>query len=311
MTQEKENDRRVLAKYPSKPLRILVSGGSGFIGSKLVSFLESGGHEVVCLTRSKEKRDNSIYWDPKSAEVDKSSFEGFDAVIHLAGKNIASGIWTKKLKNEIFLSRVRDSWLLSQILLRLEKPPKTVICASAIGIFGNRGEEKLTESSPLGSGFLAEVCKKWEEATTSIESRGVRGVHPRFGLVLSSKGGTLAKLLPIFRLGLGAILGTGKQYVSWIALDDVVYGIYHALMTEELQGPVNFVSPNPVTNEEFSCSFAKSLNKPLFLRIGEKPLRFLLGEMAEEMFLSSVKAYPEKLLSTGYEFVYPALGMID
>ncbi|MDN3506352.1 MAG: TIGR01777 family oxidoreductase [Simkaniaceae bacterium] len=287
--------------------KILVSGGGGFIGSELVSFLKKAGHEVLSLTRSKKRGEESIYWNPKSAEMDPSEFEGFDAVIHLAGKNISSWLWTKKHKNEVFLSRVRDSWLLSQILLRLKKPPQTLICASAIGIFGNRGDEKLNESSPPGTGFLAEVCKEWEESTSSIESKGVRVIHTRFGLVLSPKGGILAKLLPLFRIGLGAILGSGNQYVSWIALEDVVGGINHVLMAEELQGPVNFVSPNPVTNEEFSRGIAKALNKPLFLRIGEKPLQFFLGEMADEMFLASVRAYPEKLTNSGYEFAHPNL----
>ncbi|NGX26299.1 MAG: Epimerase family protein [Chlamydiae bacterium] len=300
-----KNDLQVQNRYFSEPMRILVSGSKGFIGSDLCAFLQSAGHQVVPLTR--RKRKDAIYWDPKTGEIDKDQFEGFDAVIHLAGKSIASGFWTKKLKEEIFLSRARDSWLLSQVLLRLLHPPKTLICASAVGIYGNRGDEDLTEKSPPGTGFLADVCQKWEEATSSIENRGTRGVHPRFGLVLSSKGGTLGKLLPAFRLGLGAILGNGKQQMSWISLDDVVYGLYHALMTKEIEGPVNFTAPEILTNASFSKKLAKALHRPLFFRVGEKFLRLILGEMADEMFLASVKAHPEKLQAFGYSFFYPTL----
>lgn len=302
------NDLQVQSRYEASRLRILVSGSKGLVGSDLCSFLQSAGHQVVSLTRKKGNRgQDTIFWNPKSGEIAKEDFEDFDAVIHLAGKNIGSGFWTKKFKEEIFLSRCRDTWLLSQVLLRLFRPPKTIICASAVGIYGNRGDEELTEESPPGTGFLANLCQKWEESTTSIENRGTRGVHTRFGLILSSKGGMLAKIFPLFRLGFGAIIGSGKQWMSWISLDDVVYGLYHTLMTKEIEGPVNFTAPEAVTNASFSKKLSAAMHKPLFFRIGEKPLHFFLGEMADEMFLASARARPEKLETSGYQFYYPTL----
>lgn len=288
-------------------MRILVSGASGLIGSRLTIFLCAAGHEVVHLVRKKEVASNEIFWDPSTETASKEKFEGFDLVIHLAGKNIAERRWTDQIKKELFLSRCRDTWLLSHILTRLERPPKCLITASAIGIYGNRGEEILTEESPPGVGFLAELCEKWEEATQAIEQKGTRVVHTRFGIVLSKEGGVLAKLLPSFRLGLGAILGSGKQFLSWVTLDDLVYAIYHAAMHEELKGAINVVSPHPATQEEFSRALAKALHRPCFLRLPASLLRLLFGEMADEMLLSSTRAVPKKLLISNFRFTSPVL----
>ena len=303
-----KEDHEVLSKYPTPPLRFLISGSKGLVGSELSRFLRASGHEVIRLVRnSKETADDTIYWDPKTGDIQVEDFEGFDAVFHLAGKNLASGRWTKKFKEEIFLSRCRDSWLLSQVLLRLVRPPKTLICASAFGIYGDRQEETLTEESAPGSGFLAEICVKWESATLAIENRGTRGIHPRFGLILSIKGGILKKLLPLFRLGLGAVLGTGRQSISWIDLKDVIYGLYHVLMTPQLEGPVNFTAPESVTNEIFSKKLANAVHRPLFFRLGKGLLHGTMGEMADEMLLQSIKAIPKKLDDSGYRFYTPTL----
>ncbi len=302
------DDLQMQARYPSVPLRILLSGSSGFIGSKLMSFLRLLGHDVVRLVRRKEElKEDAIFWDPNHGQFQKEAFEGFDAVIHLAGANIAEGRWTKQRKEQLFLSRCRDTWLLSQVLCRLYQPPKTVITASAIGFYGDRGDEELTEESAQGKGFLADLCDKWEKATDAIENRGARVVHPRFGAVLSAQGGMLKKMLPLFHLGLGGKLGSGRQKISWIGIDDLLGGIYHILMIEELSGPVNLVAPNPVSQAEFTKMLAKQLHRPAFFHLPASLLKVAFGEMGEEVFLSSARVIPEKLIQTGYVFRYPNL----
>lgn len=302
------NELTIGKRYSQGPLKILISGSHGLVGKEMVAFLRSQGHEVWKLHRKLSTREhNVIAWDPNNARFSLLDFENFDAVIHLAGKNIASKFWTKKIKHELFTSRARDTWLLSQLLSRLKKPPKVVISASAVGFYGDRGEEVLTEASRKGEGFLSEVCQKWEEALDATQHKGVRVVQSRFGIILSQKGGMLRKLIPIFRLGLGAILGRGEQKISWITLDDVIYGLYHTLHTSTLAGPVNFTAPTAETNRSFSKILAKSLNRPLFLRIPAPILRLLFGQMAQEMFLSSTHAYPEKLLDSHFVFLYPEI----
>lgn len=302
------DDLKMIDQYPREPQRILLSGASGFIGSKLKVFLQLCGHQVVRLVRRKEDAaEDAVYWDPAHGNFEKDGFEGFDAVIHLAGAGLAQGRWTKEKKEQFFLSRCRDTWLLSQVLSRLYRPPKTVICASAIGFYGNRGEEELTEESARGQGFLADLCEKWEQATSSIENRGARVVHARFGVVLSAKGGMLQKMLLPFRLGLGGKMGSGKQVISWIGIDDLLGGIYHALMNEDLFGPVNLVAPQSVSQAEFAKILAKKLRRPTFCHLPAWALKMALGEMAEEMILSSQNVRPEKLLHSGYAFRYPDL----
>ena len=303
-----KEDLKMYDRYPQEPQRILLSGASGFIGSKLKIFLQLCGHEVVRLVRRKEEvAEDAIYWDPTHGNFQKDSFEGFDAVIHLAGAGLAQGRWTKDKKEQFFLSRCRDTWLLSQVLCRLYRPPKTVICASAIGFYGNRGSEELTEESVQGSGFLADLCGKWERATEPIENRGSRVVHARFGAVLSAQGGMLQKMLLPFRLGLGGKMGSGKHIISWIGIDDLLGSLYHSLMKENLNGAVNLVAPQPVSQIEFARILAKTIRRPSFSRIPAWALKMALGEMAEEMILSSQNVKPDKLLKTGYEFRYPDL----
>lgn len=296
------------ARYSQKPLRILLSGSSGLIGRQCLAFLRAGGHTVVRLIRSKDQiRDDTIYWDPVHGEIKKEDFEDFDAMIHFAGANIASGRWTQAKKAALTTTRCRDTWLLSQVLCRLYRPPKTLICASAVGFYGNRDEEPLTEESAKGEGFLADLSAKWEQSSAAIQNRGTRVVHTRFGYVLSQEGGMLSKMLPAFRLGLGTILGSGEQMMPWVAIDDVVCAIYHVLMTEEISGPVNVAAPHPVTQRTFAKTLAKALKRPLFLRLPAKALQILLKEMADELLLTSENVMPKRLLETGYLFRYEEL----
>ncbi|MES2344701.1 MAG: TIGR01777 family oxidoreductase [Chlamydiota bacterium] len=292
-------------------MRILISGTHGFIGSSCYEYLKRQGHDVARLVRSKKELhfQNAVYWNPVNGEVQKEDFEDFDAVIHFSGKNILDGRWTKKRKQEIFLSRCRDTWLLSEVLLRLHRPPKTFITASAVGFYGDRGDESLIETSPQGKGFLADTCAKWESATNAIASRGVRVVSMRLGAVLSRQGGMLKKMLPLYRCGLGSVLGSGKQYISFIALKDLLKIIRHILAEETLEGPVNVTAPFPVMQREFSQILAKHLKKKIWLRIPAPFLRALTGEIADELLLASQKVYPAKLLKSGYAFSCPTLEM--
>jgi uncharacterized protein (TIGR01777 family) len=292
-------------------MRILVTGSTGLVGSALVSFLTKSGHGVTRLTRSKnfsgDKLGESVaYWNPNAKNMDSAALEGHDAVVHLAGENVA-GLWTQEKKNKIRKSRVEGTRLLSQSLAELGKPPGVLVCASAIGYYGNRGDEILTEESDSGEGFLAEVCREWEEACEPALEKGIRVVNLRTGLVLSPEGGALKTMLTPFRLGVGGTIGSGNQYISWISIDDMVGVIHHAINQENLNGPVNSVAPNPVTNREFAKTLARVLGRPSFLSVPEFALRLLTGEMAEEMLLASTRALPKKLLDTGYKFRYPEL----
>lgn len=291
-----------------KSFRILLSGASGFVGSRLKPLLQLYGHEVVRLTRrEKEEGEEAVYWNPEEGILNKDDFEDFDAVIHLAGAGIVEKRWTKKRKEELFSSRCRDTWLLSQVLSRLYRPPKTLITASAIGYYGDRDQEELSEESAQGHGFLADLCGKWEKATESIENRGTRVVHARFGVVLGAKGGALQKMLVPFRLGLGGKLGSGEQMISWIGIDDALGGLYHILINENITGPVNLVAPQPVTQATFAKTLACKLHRPAFCHLPAWLLRVVFGEMAQEALLVSQNVKPQKLLATGYAFRCPDL----
>jgi len=301
-------DLSLFSRYAPGKRRILLSGAHGFIGSQLKILLQTAGHCVVNLQRgSGEKREDAIFWQPDRGFLCKEDFEDFDAVIHLAGENIASGFWTRQRKEKIFLSRARDTWLLSQVLCRLYRPPQTVISASAIGFYGNRGQESLTEESGRGIGFLPDLCTKWERATEAIEQRGSRVVHPRFGMVLSRRGGALVPLLRAYQLGLGGRWGSGKQILSWIGIDDAMGALYHLLMDETLSGGVNLVSPKPLPQMEFAKTLAKKLHRPTLLPLSRGFLRFFFRGLADEVFLASAHAVPAKLLHSGYRFRYPDL----
>lgn len=290
-------------------MKVLVSGSTGLIGSALVPFLSTGGHEVVRLVRPRSKAPTRdlVHWDPDANYVDAASLEGFDAVIHLAGEPIAAGRWNEARKARIRDSRVRATRLLCETLGHLQKPPTTMISGSAIGFYGDRGDEILTETSSPGNGFLAEVCRDWEAATEPARSRGVRVAYLRTGVVLSPAGGALAKMLTPFKMGVGGIIGSGRQYMSCIALDDLVGAIGHALVTPTVAGPLNGVSPTPVTNAEFTRTLGQILGRPTVLPMPAFAARLALGEMADELLLASQRVQPAKLLETGYEFRYPTV----
>src|SRR5215471_11095462 len=244
-------------------MRVVVSGSTGLIGCRLLPFLAARGHSVVRLVRGEARQEGQILWDPSSGTIPSDRMEGSDAVVHLAGENIAARRWTTAQKNRIRDSRVRGTQFLSEALARLVQPPRVLVCASAIGYYGDRGDELLDEDSPAGTGFLAQVCQEWEMATEAASKRGIRVVRLRLGVVLSPAGGALSKMLTPFKMGVGGVIGDGRQYMSWIALDDVVYAIDHLLGAGSVDGPVNGVGPCPATNREFTKALGKVLSRPV------------------------------------------------
>lgn len=289
-------------------MHILVTGSTGLVGSTLVPALTAEGHRVSCLVRSKSKTETGdILWAPPIGELDKTSLEGFDSVIHLAGENIAGGRWTAARKARIRDSRIQGTRLLSESLAQLARPPKVFVSASAVGYYGDRADVVLTEQSSPGSNFLAGVCREWESATEPAAQRGIRVVILRLGMVLSPSGGALAKMLTPFRMGVGGIIGSGKQFMSWIAIDDLVRIIIHTLKTDSLDGPTNAVAPNPVTNREFTKTLGRALRRPTVLPMPAFAARLALGEMADELLLASARVVPSKLLASGFVFHHPDL----
>lgn len=286
--------------------RILVTGASGFIGSALCPFLENAGHSVIKVVRKESLRgDGVIFWDPARGIMDP--IPECDAVVHLAGENIASSRWTEKKKRELRESRSLGTKLLAETIASMKKRPQVLVSASAVGFYGARGEGILSEESPSGEGFLPEISIAWEEATRAAEQAGVRVVHLRIGIVLSPRGGALQKMLLPFLCGVGGVLGSGAQYLSWISLDDLVGLVIHALATESVRGAMNAVSPHPVTNREFTSTLGKILSRPTLLPAPAILLRLALGEMADALLLASTRVAPTLALSTGYEFLYPTL----
>lgn len=289
-------------------MRILVSGSHGLIGSALLTALESAGVEVLPLVRTRvDDGKPGVSWNPDAGSIDADRLENLDAVVHLAGESLASGRWTNSLKARIRESRVQGTDLLSRTLAGLRCPPRTFLSASAVGYYGNRGDKVLTEETLSGSGFLAEVCREWEEATRPASQAGVRVALLRFAMVLDAHGGALAKMLPLFRKGLGGPLGGGGQYWSWIMLEDAIGAIVHILNTRSLSGPVNLSSPSPVTNREFTECLGKALGKPAFIAAPAFALRVAVGEMADEALLASTRVMPAKLRASGFAFRYEDL----
>lgn len=290
-------------------MRIAVSGSTGLVGSEVVASLSAAGHEVVRLVRrAPAPGENAVRWDPEKGEIDAAGLEGLDAVVHLAGENVASGRWNTARKAAIRDSRVNGTRMLCDALAGLARPPKTLVCASAIGYYGDRGSDVLTEESPHGAGFLPDVCGEWEAATEAAMRKGIRVVTLRIGVVLTPKGGALSRMLPPFRAGLGGVIGSGKQYVSWVALDDLVGIVLHALVCGELSGPVNAVAPVPVTNRELTEALGKVLSRPTLLPVPAFALRLGMGEMADALLLASARVVPRRLEETGYRFRFPELG---
>jgi uncharacterized protein len=284
-------------------MKILVSGSHGLVGKALIKSLTRDGHDVVALVRSVSRSHAAaIAWDPAGGKIDLTRLEGFDGVVHLAGESIASGRWTTEKKRRIRESRERDTRLLAEGLAQLKQPPRVLASASAIGYYGDRAAELLTEESAPGTDFLAEVCVAWEKATVAAAEKGIRVVNLRFGVILSATGGALAKMLPPFRMGVGGRVGDGKQFMSWITLLDAVRAIRFALEHEELHGPVNVVSPEPVTNAEFTKTLGRALSRPTLFPIPAFGLRLVFGETADAILLASQRVEPMRLHEAGFEF---------
>ena len=285
--------------------KILVSGSSGLIGAALLPSLQSSGWSVVQLVRGQTTGEGRIAWDP-AQPLAPQIVSGFDAVIHLAGESIF-GRWGEAKKSKIMNSRVDGTLNLSQALAHAEEKPKVFISGSAVGYYGNRGDELLREESAPGAGFLAQVVEKWEEATMPAVQADIRTAHIRTGVVLSAKGGALRTMLTPFRLGLGGRIGNGRQWMSWIHVQDMVGAIHHILKNDLLQGPVNMVAPKPASNAEFTKTLASALSRPAIFPMPDFVVKTVFGEMGEELLLASQKVEPARLISSGYPFRFSDL----
>jgi len=287
-------------------MKILISGSHGLVGKALSKSLATENHEVIRLVRGSAGAPK-IEWHPEQSRIDAEKLEGFDAVVHLAGENIASGRWTGEKKRAIRESRVKGTSLLSESLARLSRPPSVFLSASAIGYYGDRGDELLTEKSAPGGGFLPSVCIEWENATKAASEKGIRTVHTRFGIILDRHEGALAKMLPPFKMGIGGKIGDGRQWMSWIALEDVVNGLKFLMADSSTFGPVNFVAPNPVTNAEFTKALGRVLSRPTLFPVPAFGARLAFGEMADALLLSSQKVESQVLKEQGFVFSWPTL----
>jgi len=287
-------------------MRIAITGGSGFIGGALAAFLGAGGHEVVRLTRRRDPGPGWVHWDPAAATVDAAALEGVEAIVHLAGTSIA-GLWTPRRRREILASRRQGTDLVARTAAGLERPPKVIVSASAVGWYGSRDAEELTEESAPGDGFLAEVCRVWEGALDPARQAGIRVVSTRFGLVLGGAGGLLAAMLPAFRLAAGARFGDGRQWMSWVAVDDVLGAILMALHDASLSGPVNITAPRPLTNREFTATLARVLRRPAVLAAPRVVVERGLGEMGQDLLLTSQRVLPARLTAAGFTWLFPDL----
>lgn len=287
-------------------MKVLISGASGFIGSHLKCFLTSNGHTCVPLLRTVSVKDGVI-WDPARGVIPTEKLSGFDAIIHLSGENVGKKLWNDQFKAELVQSRIGSTALLTQGLLQTKQPPKVVIFASAVGYYGNCGDETITEQAVAGSDFLAQLCLAWERASLPLVSQDIRVIHLRFGLVLGKDGGVLKRMLLPFRLCLGGTLGSGKQFMSWIGISDCLRAVLYCLEHPTLDGPLNMVSPEPVRNTEFTRTLGWVLRRPTICAVPEFILRLIAGEMADALFLSSIRATPKKLLDAGFVFEHPTL----
>jgi uncharacterized protein (TIGR01777 family) len=288
-------------------MRVIVTGSHGLIGSNLVRTLEGNGHEVVRLVRG-SAGPGEVQWDPSQGQLDAGALDGADAAVHLAGEGIADKRWTSDQKRRILDSRIASTTLLAGRLADSGHPPSVLVSGSAVGYYGDGGDAVLDEDAPVGSGFLAEVCRQWEAATEPAANAGIRVVHIRTGIVLTPEGGALKKQLPLFKMGVGGKLGSGRQYQSWIALEDEIDAIVHALKTDSLSGPVNLTSPHPVTNTEFTKTLGSVLGRPTVVAAPKFGLSAVLGhELVSEMLLAGQRVMPARLIASGYTFRYPEL----
>lgn len=285
------------------PLAVGITGASGLVGSALTDLLTTGGHRVIRLVRSPaDDHGLAALWDPAIGILEPDKLEGLDAMVHLAGENIAQGRWTRSKKKRILRSRVEGTSNLIQSLSGLERAPKTFLSASAIGIYGDRGDELLDEESSTGTGFLADVCRQWEAAANQAADLGMRVALARTGVVLSPAGGALAKMLPAFSMGAGGKIGSGEQFMSWVSIDDAAGALIHILTRPDLLGAVNLVSPNPVSNSEFTKNLAAVLRRPAIMPLPAFGARALFGQMAEEVLLASARVVPGRLGESDFAF---------
>jgi uncharacterized protein (TIGR01777 family) len=284
-------------------VKVLITGSTGLVGSALAMSLTEGGHTVRRLVRKAAGlAPEEFSWNPSAAKLDSGALKAIDAVVHLAGENIAAGRWTRARKQLIRESRITGTKLLAEAMARMPDPPPVLISASGINYYGSRGEELISEDTPPGEGFLASLCQEWEAATGPAAERGVRVVLLRTGIVLSAKGGALPKMLLPFKLGLGGRIGSGRQYMSWITIDDLVGVIKFAAENSSIQGPVNAVAPGAVTNSEFTRTLARVVSRPVVLPLPAFAVRLAMGEMSDELLLFSARVEPARLLATGYQF---------
>jgi uncharacterized protein (TIGR01777 family) len=290
-------------------MKILISGASGLVGTHLIPTLKAKNHEIFRLVRKAPEAADEIRWDSEKgfADDEHAKLENFDAVVHLAGDNVASENWSEEKKRKIRDSRVTGTRVLVDALKTLKNPPRILVSASAIGFYGNREDEILTEDSAKGVGFLAEVCDAWEMESEKAEEFGARVVMPRIGVVLAKDGGALEKMLTPFKFGVGGRVGSGKQWMSWIALEDLLQIVHFALENEKLRGVVNATAPNPVTNEEFTKTFGRVLHRPAILPVPEFAIKLMFGEMGETLLLQGARVLPERLLENGFDFKFTNL----
>jgi uncharacterized protein (TIGR01777 family) len=301
------NDLLRHGTFEDRPrLRIAVTGASGVVGSHLEPFLTTGGHTVMRLVRGAAKSESEIAWNPATGSIDESKLQGVDAIIHLAGRNIAVR-WNARNRKEIWESRITSTENLWRTLATMPHPPKTLICASAVGFYGSRGDEVLAETSAPGTGFSADICKAWEAATSPARQAGIRVVNLRIGPALSLKGGMLKELLTPAKLGLAGRVGNGRQFVPWIALDDLVGLIHHALMTDSIEGPLNAVAPRPARQIEFIRTLGRVIHRPTLLPLPASAVRWLFGQMGEELLLGSARVSSAAATQSGFEFLHPQL----
>jgi len=287
-------------------MKVLVTGSTGLIGSALVPYLTASGHEVVRLLRGERQGEAEVGWNPEAGTIDAAGLEGLDGVVHLAGESV-EGRWTEEKKRRILKSRVNGTLLLCETLAARERPPRVLVASSAVGYYGDRGDEVLREESRSGSAFLSEVCRQWEGATKPAAQKGIRVVNLRTAPVITTKGGPLARMLTPFRLGVGGVIGSGEQYFPWIAMDDLTGAFEHCLLTESLVGPVNAAAPQAVTNREFTKTLGRVLRRPTVFPLPAFAVRLMFGEVADEMLLPSARVEPAKLTGSGYAFRFPEL----
>ena len=302
------NDLARHAAYEGPPLRVAVTGASGFVGAALCHFLTTGGHEVLPIVRRKPRRDlGEIFWDPMERQIEGRRLEGVDAVVHLAGESLSRGRWNPAKKKAIWQSRIVGTRLLAGALTRLRKPPRVFVSSSAIGIYGDRGSERLVERSKPGKGFLSELCREWETEAVKARRPGTRVVLLRTGLALSPAGGALGTMLLPFKMGLGGRLGTGRQYVSWIDHDDLIALIFHAITTPSLRGPVNATAPHPVPNATFTTILGRALKRPTLLPVPSLAVKGMFGEMGKTLLLEGARVIPEAATRSGFRFDFEGL----